>query len=365
MRVRGFPRRQRLLKDPTWGPVSVISRKPEANRCEGASYYAGDICNLEKVQELLNIIKPRIIFHTAAPRAADPAVMLSDHHKINVEGTKILLDCAKESPTVNALVYTSSTLVLKGSKHFNTDETAPLWEQTANTLPYFKSKALADTIVREASTPIDHQGKGLLTATLRLSFVYGERDNQLIPNMLKTVESGQTRIQLGDNKNLVDPVYAGNAAIAHLLAGEKLLNSESGSQKSKVDGEAFLITDGDSVPFWTFSRMIWRIAGDKTSSDQIWIIPGWLAQCAAQGIDWAFYLCSLGRVRPPLKISPLYIGYTINNTTYDISKARERLGYTPVVDREGHIRSSVAWELEHYPEKYRTLLMGRSAEMGS
>ena len=358
----GFHIVNAMLKDSTWGPVSVISRNPEVNRCEGASYYTGDICNLSKVQELLEIIRPRIIFHTAAPRANDPAVIPSEHHRINVEGTKTVLHCAKKCPTVNALVYTSSSIILKDRQHFSSDENAPLWEQTSNALPYIKSKALTDTLVREANSSIDQQGKGLLTATLRLSFVYGERDSQLIPSMLNTAQSGRTKIQLGNNKNLVDPVYVGNAATAHLLLGEKLLNSENGSLDPIVDGEAFNITDGDPLPFWTFSRMIWRTAGDKTRSDQIRAIPGWLAQFVAQGIDWAYYLCTLGRLRPPLNISPLYIQYTIDNNTYDISKARERLGYIPIADREEYIRSSVAWELEHYPEKYKTLLTSRSAD---
>ena len=358
----GFHIVNAMLKDSTWGPVSVINRNPEVNRCEGASYYTGDICNFSKVQELLEIIRPRIIFHTAAPRANDPAVTPSEHQKINVEGTKIILSCAKNCPTVNALVYTSTSIVLKDRQHFNLDENAPLWEQTSNALPYFKSKALADTLVREANSSIDQQGKGLLTAALRLSFVYGERDSQFIPSMLKLAQSGRTKIQLGNNKNLVDPVYVGNAATAHLLLGENLLNSASGSLDPIVDGEAFNITDGDPLPFWTFSRMIWRTAGDKTTSDQIRIIPGWLAQSVAQGIDWAFYLCTLGRLRPPLSISPLYIQYTIDNSIYDISKARERLGYAPITDREGYIRSSISWELENYPEKYKMLLMSRRAD---
>ena len=55
-------------------------------------------------------------------------------------------------------------------------------------------------------------------------------------------------------------------------------------------------------------------------------------------------------------MSPLYIQYTIYDATYDIHPARERLGYVPVIDVEGHFWSSVAWESEDHPERYPTLL---------
>ena len=347
---------QALLKEPTCGPVSVISRTPSMNRCEGVSYYTGDIGNLDEIRDILAAIKPRIIFHAAAPRAADPTIRPDDHYTTSVEGTRNVLACATESPTARALIYTSTCAVSKGYQHFNINETAPLLDQDSNTIPYFKSKALADGMTREANSPINHEGRGLLTATLRLPFVYGERDNQKIPGMLKTAEEGQTKIQLGDNKNLVEPTYIGNVATAHLLAAKKLLESVNGPLNPRVDGEAFHITDGDPQPFWTFARMIWRMAEDETTLDQVTIVPGWLALLVARGIEWLFFLGTLGTIRPPLNISLLYIQYTIYNSTYDISKARTRLGYKPVVDLEGHLKRSVGWELENHADKYTKLL---------
>ena len=38
-----------LLKDPTCGPVSVISRNPNLNRCEAVAYYTGDVGNLNEI----------------------------------------------------------------------------------------------------------------------------------------------------------------------------------------------------------------------------------------------------------------------------------------------------------------------------
>ena len=342
-----------LRKDPKWSPVSVISRNPNINQFPGVAYHEGDICNENAMQSLLAEIKPRVIFHTAAPSAADPRIKPVQHHETSVDGTKIILTCGETSPTVKALVYTSTCAVSTGYQHHNLDETAPLWEPDAKTIPYFRAKALADSLVRKANKSIDNLGKGLLTTTLRLPLVYGERDVQTIPGMLKTAEEGQTKVQLGNNSGCVEPTYVGNVAIAHLLAAEKLL--ESGSAAG-VEGEAFNITDGNPQPFWTFARMIWRTGGDKTTPSQVTIVPAWLALSLARGLDWAFFLCTFGQVRPPLTMSPMYIQYTIYNATYDISKARERLRYAPVADMEEHLRRSVAWEFENHPERYPKLL---------
>ena len=355
----GFHIVRHLLEDPSSGPISVLSRNPNLNRCEGVSYHTGNINALDEMRKTLADIRPRLIYHAAAPRASDPAVQPSDHFKTSVEGTRNVLACATESPYVKALIYTSTCSVSEGYQHFNIDETAPLWEQDSDTLPYFKFKALADTLVRKANSPLDNDGKGLLTATLRISFVYGERDTQSIPGMLHTAEKGQTKIQLGDNKNLVDPTYVGNVAIAHLQAGKKLLASEAGSLDLKVDGEAFQVTEGDPQPFWTWARMIWRLAGDKTRPEDVTVIPRWLALSMARGLEWVFYLVTFGRVRPPLTMSVLYIQYSMNTSTYDISKARTRLGYDPVVDKEAHLKRSIAWELENHKDNYSKLLANK------
>lgn len=84
----GFHVVEALLEDPAWSPVSVISRNPDHNRCEGASYHNGDICNSDEIRRLLADLKPRIIFHTAAHRAADPAIVPGDHLRTSVEAQR-------------------------------------------------------------------------------------------------------------------------------------------------------------------------------------------------------------------------------------------------------------------------------------
>lgn len=343
---------QNLLLEPGCS-ISVASRNPNANRYDGVSYHAGDITDPTFIRKLLSDVKPGVVFHVASPTANDPSITPEEQYKTNVDGTRNLLDCAKAEPSVKAFVYTSTAAVAKGYEHFNIDETAPLWEEKAKVIPYMKAKTVADILVREANTPTDSQGRGLLTAAIRLAMVYGERDTQYIPGQLAAVMEKQTKVQLGDGKNFVEPTYVGNVATAHILTAKALLTRNTG--RPKVDGEAFVITDGDPQPFWDFTRRTWRHAGDQTKPEEITVIPAMLVFGMAGAVEWLYYIFTLGQVRPPLKMSRLYLQYTILNTTYNINKAKERLGYNPIVDHDAHLKNSIEWALKTYPDRYKGL----------
>lgn len=92
--------------------------------------------------------------------------------------------------------------------------------------------------------------------------------------------------------------------------------------------------------------MIWRIAGVKMSPQDVTVIPRCFA-LLARGVEWMFYFCTFGRVRPALKLSVLYIQYSMNPTICNICKALTRLDYIPVDDKEAHLKRAVARELEN------------------
>lgn len=82
---------------------------------------------------------------------------------------------------------------------------------------------------------------------LRPPVIYGERDTQLIPGALAVLREKKTHFQLGDNTNLYDGIYVDNATSAHLMAAKALLRDKASDPK--VDGEAFFITDDNSMSF--------------------------------------------------------------------------------------------------------------------
>lgn len=233
-----------------------------------------------------------------------------------------------------------------------------MWDAASSTFPYYKAKALADEAMRAANrraaaaAASSNYAGALLTATLRLPMCYGERDTRGIPGQLEALQKGQTKMQLGDGTNHVEPLYGPVAGEAHLRAAKALLATAGGHEPPedrRVDGEAFFITNGSPQLFWDFSRRIWRLAGDTTDHKDIKVVSGKLALTLSGMVEWGFAICTLGTLKPPLNLTRLYIGYSINNATYSIAKARARLGFDPQVDLDASLRSAVQSTLFTYP----------------
>ncbi|MCJ1250440.1 hypothetical protein MMC30_007668 [Trapelia coarctata] len=323
-----------LLQDPACGPIFAVSRRPNVNLHEGVTYLAGDATDAAGVKALFEKIQPRVIFHAASPRPNDTgATKYKAFHDTNVTGTKNLLTAAVAAPSVKAFVLTSSITVYSGKEHIDLDENAPMWQPGSEGTFYDITKSLADMLVRKAN------GRDLQTVTLRLCLVVGERDNSFVPGLIGV----RTNVQLGDNINLMDATSASNAANAHVLAAKALL--EPSRAMGPVAGEAFNITDGNPVPFWDLSRMIWRPAGTFTPVEKVNVLPVWFAISLATVTEWMFLICTLGR-RKPEAMNKLVVSYCVRTHSYSIEKARKVLGYNPLSDLEKEIERSVKWEMQ-------------------
>lgn len=161
-------------------------------------------------------------------------------------GTRNLLRAAISSGHVKAFIFTSSAQVLDATTHGLATEEAPIYTKTSGVDYYSKTKAISDQEVLDANN-----AKAMRTVCLRLAGVYGQRDSQIIPGTLRVLREGRHRCQIGDNTELVDFVSTTNAAHSHVLA-VKALVSDPNPASPKTDGEAFYITDGNPIPFWTF-----------------------------------------------------------------------------------------------------------------
>ena len=125
--------------------------------------------------------------------------------------------------------------------------------------------------------------------------------------------------------------FAGNAADAFLLAAEKLLHAPEG-----VAGEAFFITDGTPLPMWDFVREIARAAGQPVDPAKIRVLSRWQALVIAFVMEWVFWL--KGGVAP---LDRVKVKYATMNRYYDVSKAKERLGWQPKVEWKEGVRRAV------------------------
>ena len=254
-------------------------------------------------------------------------------------GTRNLLDAARLTESVKAFVYTSSCSVHAGSEfRFITEEAPPL-NQFSKADKYATTKALADAMVLQANY------QELRTLCLRFPVIYGERDTQLISGVLAVLREKKTHFQLGNNTNLYDSIYVDNAASVHLIAARALLRDNASGPK--VDGEAFFITDDNSMPFWDFQRKIWAAAGDKTPLAKVIVIPAWIGVLMATVAEFLFWIFTLGQKLPPKTMRRNVLRYAFTNRTFCTKKAQARLGYKPLVDTDVGIHRGVKWALEN------------------
>lgn len=326
-----------LLAEASFHPVHVIDRATDRNIHAGAQYHTGSVTNRLVVKRLVDDIRPRIIFHTASPNAAFTQGA-QDFLTTNITGTHNLLELATTCPSVEALIYTSSTEVYADPPHSQVDEAHPIWELDSPCESYNRTKAEADVLVRSANS------SKLKTVCLRISQLYGLRSSQHVPLMLDKCLNGQLLARVGDGKALTSFLSVTNAASAHILAAKALMDPSRAN--GRVDGQAFNITDGRPDPFWRHVELTWSAALGRDVSTEMWTIPMWLAAMVFWFVQWAYCLFTLGKVETPTSWSRTALVHCTCEHTYSMEKALRVLGYNPGWNYERDIRESVAWEMQ-------------------
>ncbi|KAI9662116.1 MAG: erg26, C-3 sterol dehydrogenase [Alyxoria varia] len=354
-------------------------RTPSEGAQEGASYHTADITDPSSVASLFNKIKPDVIIHTASPnvelvktgkKARDTL------YKVNVQGTKVLLEEAKRVGA-RAFVYTSSASVISDTRNnlVNADERYRPIRGKLQKEYYADTKAEAEQAVVAANTRPSKSESPFLTVALRPSGIFGERDVQLIPPMLKVFHSARTGFQIGDNNNLFDFTYVGNAAHAHCLAAAGLLSTSDALLSSdeeerrdmeerepgdKVDGEAILITNASPIYFWDFAKGLWfkyyraclslsKSSGQESSSPPLpepvsrpFVLPSGPMLVIAIIITWVTWLLQL----PPPSLNPLSVRVSCMTRYFQQKKALGALGYAPVWTMDEALDRTALWFAE-------------------
>ncbi|PKS10587.1 hypothetical protein jhhlp_002341 [Lomentospora prolificans] len=335
----------KLLFSSWVASVSVIDLKCERNRIDGADYFEADITDGPAVQDIFNKVRPDIVIHTASPAPqAEGKVANALFQKVNVEGTKVIVDACLQTG-VKALVYTSSASIMSDNKTDlrNANEDFPVIRGVHQTEYYSETKAEAEDIVLKANRTGDHN---LLTAAIRPAGIFGEGDGMLTKHMIQIYIDGRNNVQVGDNNNLFDFTYVANVAHAHLLAALRLLATHRlhptvPLDTERVDGEAFVITNDSPMYFWDFARSMWRAAGSDAGLEGVWKLPTDIGILLGLLSEVAF-----GIIRKPPTFNRQRIIYSTMTRYYNISKAKTRLAYGPIVPLEEGINRAVKWCLE-------------------
>ncbi|KAI9368614.1 hypothetical protein BJX61DRAFT_208123 [Aspergillus egyptiacus] len=334
--------------------VAVVDIRTTNNRLPGAEYYEGDLSSTESMLSVFRAVKPDVVIHTASAILQDKDLL----YKVNVEGTRNLLEVAGGARAdwggkCKAFVYTSSASVVHDTQSdlLHVDEAWPLIRGKLQLEYYSETKADAEEVVLKYNRA---SPSNMLTCALRPSGIYGEKDGQVI---LKILEHGVNasptvlKMQLGDNTNLFDFTYVGNVAYSHALAAFRLLVThkriESGQSEpldyERVDGEAFLITNDQPVYFWDLTHAAWALAGRVVEPNQVWELPEWLL-----GPIGGIAETVLGLLGRTPKLTRRTVRYSCMTRYYSCDKAKQRLGYAPLVPLDEGLARAVGFFLEKW-----------------
>jgi sterol-4alpha-carboxylate 3-dehydrogenase (decarboxylating) len=154
---------------------------------------------------------------------------------------------------------------------------------------------------------------------------------------LENLRKGGQEVQVGGNKKRFEFCWVGKAAEAHVLTEKALVAGKEG-----VDGEAFLISDGVAVPFFDFARKVYAFAGRLVAENEVKVMPFWLVWTVTYVSEWVYWVFTFGAKQ--LDVPSVGIEYLDPGCVWSIDKARERLGYRPVEDRDEVLRRCVEIE---------------------
>lgn len=272
----------------------------------GISSIQADMRDLEALKKACK--GKDVIFHLAAKVGIWG--QYDDFHSINVTGTSNLIEACLDSG-VGRLVFASSAgVVFDGSDLEGIDESFPYPENHGS--HYASTKAQAEQLILKANS------KELKTIALRPHLVWGPYDAHLIPGILKRAGSGKMR-RIGDQEHFIDSTYIDNMIDALILAAEAL------ESNPKAAGKALFITNGEPARIWDFINSIIQIAGHPPVQRKI---PDKVALFAAGVSEW-FH--KVFKIKSEPFMTRHAIREMITNHWFDISAAREILGFEPAV----------------------------------
>jgi nucleoside-diphosphate-sugar epimerase len=270
------------------------------------------------------------VFHTAA--IAGIAMDRDSYEAVNRTGTELLLANARRCGVTRFVFTSSPSVVFAGEDQPGVDEKVPYdfgWMES-NRAFYSHSKACAEQAVLAANSDT------LRTCALRPHLIWGPGDTHLVPRLLARARTGRLR-RVGEGANLVDITYVENAAEAHLQAADALIVDRPTTKEISPGGKAYFISQGEPVSCWRWIDEVLALAElppvEKSVSREA-------ASRAGAVCEFVYRSLQL-RSEPPM--SRFLAAQLSTSHWFDISAARNELGYQPRVSTAEGMRRLAEW----------------------
>lgn len=273
--------------------AGAVVRELGAYAIPGSMYHYG---NLKNTMQLCDYV-----VHLAGHMklSGDP----KDFYTTNVEGTRNMLDAARDSG-VRKFLYVGAASVINGKKTTQVDES--YMPPKLPTDLYSETKYVAEQATLKADSASMH------TLVLRPPFVWGP-DNSHADMIRDSVENGWFR-WIGGGDHYLSTCHVKNLAAAILAA----LESDKG-------GKVYFVTDGEERRFKDFFRAYAYSQGIELPDKSL---PRWLALALAKILQRSWKSLKLHGEPPVLPVLVYLLGTQL---TVSDANARQDLGYEPII----------------------------------
>ncbi|MBE9005547.1 NAD-dependent epimerase/dehydratase family protein [Fortiea sp. LEGE XX443] len=237
-------------------------------------------------------------------------------YEINVLGTERALAAAQVANVPCFVQIGAAASVFDRQSLSWIDESHPL--QQPDFSPYIATKSIAEQRVITANR------SGFRTAVVRPSWIWGNGDH-VLPQLVTAVKTGQfIWIDQGNYPYMTTHVM--NVCHGAILAAER-----------SPGGQAYFLSDGDVVQFYRWVTTLLQIAGVKPGRLSI---PRWVAWNVAGLMEMIWGITRQQGIPPITRTMVRLIGQEL---TFTDRKAREELGYTPIMARDSGLAELAAF----------------------
>ncbi|MEP4548169.1 MAG: NAD-dependent epimerase/dehydratase family protein [Saccharospirillum sp.] len=294
----------RFLTEQGHSVVALARSNDSAARVEalGARAFRADLLDTDLADGMVGC---QVVIHAAADTDHDNRSV--SQYRTNVEGTFNVLNSARQAGIKKALYLSTESVLLNGSPLRQVAEDHPLPKLAIG--EYSRSKAAAEQVARDCADDEFH------VVIVRPRFVWGRDDTTALPHLVDAAKSGQLA-WINGGMYLTSTTHILNLCTGISLALEHGKN-----------GDIYFITDDEPIEFRQFATSLLATQGVSAPDKSV---PLWLLKTLAWSGDVANRI-SGGALRGPVTRQSLATSAV--EVTLDITKAKEKLGYQPIISR--------------------------------
>jgi CDP-glucose 4,6-dehydratase len=240
-----------LVRD--WVPQSELVR---SGVLESVKVVRGDVRDQATIERVLGEYEISTVIHLAA----QTIVPIANRNPVstwetNVQGSWVLLEACRRSPTVKQIIMASSDKAYGDSEVLPYDEDMPL----RGRYPYDASKSCSDIIAQSYAASFN-----LPVVVTRCGNFYGGGDlnwNRIVPGTIRSVLRGERPVIRSDGEYVRDYFYVEDGAAAYMLLAERL------AADTTLAGKAFNFSNETQITVLDIARKILELMDSDLEPD--------------------------------------------------------------------------------------------------